>query len=492
MADPSSAQLASFIDQLSSATASGNVQAAQEAIREYNLTYANSVATLYGQNFGPGNPAPIGASTLPAGQATGGIGYIPGYTGVNAGQTSAELSGQASTAQGAAGLTGFYAAPSQSQFTPGTFVRLDPGTYDTSQYGPTQISYVLPSGQLQRVSTQQAQAMGWNGNLGTMSVIPATLALQLERAPPQQLPQQTMQGQTNYSNLNTAAQNNAIAQSGVTGMYQAPAQILPPGTNAGGGKFSDLPSQIQQNYFLSNGSDWNAAMAKWVADSNAAIQQASPNGQLPNQQGAPTETQQAQQQYFTQANDLATQYGQYYAPNTPGGAVQAGVNAPTPGQTTQSMQQQQYAQQLGAINAAAALQANPFRQQQVIGQLGNVLGGQGVAGFSAPNTVAGVGTQGGTGPNTGMAYMSQLISDIQNPGANQSSMQSVLDAIPTPAKLNSVEFMRSAPSTQNLLLTGMQERFGLDPQDSLAQIKNTLPTATFQSPTPSTFGTIKG
>jgi len=34
----------------------------------------------------------------------------------------------------------------------------------------------------------------------------------------------------------------------------------------------------------------------------------------------------------------------------------------------------------------------------------------------------------------------------------------------------------------------MQEKYGLDPSDSLQQIKNTLPS--FQAP--STFGTIKG
>jgi hypothetical protein len=143
---------------------------------------------------------------------------------------------------------------------------------------------------------------------------------------------------------------------------------------------------------------------------------------------------------------------------------------------------------MGAIETAAGLQANPFRQQQVIGQLGKVLGGQPVAGFQAPNTVQGVGFAGGTGPNTGMAYMSQLIDDIRNPGANQASMQSVLDGIPTPNKLNSADFLRSAPSTQQMVLQGMQEKYGLDPADSMAQIKNTLPQ--FSSPT--TFGKITG
>jgi hypothetical protein len=493
MADStSSPQLAAFINQLSSATASGNVQQIQEAIREFNLTYANSVAQLYGQNFGPGQPAPIGAATLAQGQATGGIGYIPGYTGSNASQTQSMLEGQAQTAQNAAGLTGFYAAPSQSEWTPGTFVRLDPNTYDTNQYGPVQISYVLPSGQLQRVGMAQAKAMGWNGDLSTMNTTSAQHALALERAPPQQLPQQTLQGLTAYSNLNTAAQNQAIAQSGVTGMYQAPAQVVPPGTDMGGGKFSDLPPETQQAYYQSRGSDWNAAMAGWVADSNRQITQWYQEHGLPvpNQAGQPQETMQAQNQYFTQAADLANQFGQYYAPGAPGQAGQAGVNAPQVGQQTLAANEQYYRQQLDAINAAAQLQANPFRQQQVIGQLGNVLTGQGVAGFSAPNTVAGVGTAGGTGPNTGLAYMSQLIDDIRGGtnSTNSQNVQGILDAIPTPNKINSQDFLRSAPSTQNMLLQGMQEKYGLDPKDSLTQIKNTLPA--FQAPT--TFGKVTG
>ena len=156
--------------------------------------------------------------------------------------------------------------------------------------------------------------------------------------------------------------------------------------------------------------------------------------------------------------------------------------------STLAAQNQAYNQQLGAITTAAGLQANPFRQQQVLGQLGRVLGGQGVAGFSAPNTVAGVGTAGGTGTNTGMAYMQQMIDDIRNPGANQASVNSVLNGIPTPNKINSADFLRSAPSTQNMILQGMQEKYGLDPADSLNQIKNTLPAFT----APATFGQVKG
>jgi len=573
---PDNPQLAAFIDQLSGAVASGNMQNVQEAIREYNLSYANNVAQLYGQNWGPGQPAPIGASTLAAGQQFGSIGYIPGYTGPDVGQTLSQIQGAASTAQAGAGLTGWYAAPSQSEFSPGTFVRLDPGTYDTNQYGDTQISYVLPSGQLQRVSTTQARAMGWNGDLSSMATTSAQHALELERAPPSQLPQQTLQGLTTYSNLNSAAQNQAVAQAGQTGMYQAPTAIQPPGTDWGGSKFSDQPPDVQRAYYLSRGSDWNAAMNAWVQDSNNAIRQA---GGGPPGAGTPQETLAAQQQYFAQAQNLANQFGQYYAPGAPGQTGQAGVNGPQVGQQTLAAQEQYYRQQLDAINAAAALQANPFRQAQVIGQLGGLLGGQPVASFQAPNTTnqtdfSGMGNmqqmlndiraggvytggqasapqfqpqgQGGApqlpsgipqwnpgavqpmaqtpmgqfsaGPTAGAApaggqyqtqqyryagqpvtpnwgtpntaNLQQTIDDIRGgTGATNSyDPQNVLNAIPTPNKLNSVQFYRSSPGTQNMVLQGMQEKYGLDPQDALAQIKNTMPA--FNAPT--TFGQIKG
>jgi len=153
------------------------------------------------------------------------------------------------------------------------------------------------------------------------------------------------------------------------------------------------------------------------------------------------------------------------------------------GQQTLAAQQQAYAQQLGAIQTAAQLQANPFRQAQVIGQLGPLLRGQGVAGFQAPGAA-----QGQT-DFSGMGNLQRLIDDIRGgPGAvNSQSTQSVLDAIPTPAKINSPQFLRASPLTQNLVLQGMQEKYGLNPEDALAQIRNTLPQ--FQAPT--TFGGVR-
>ena len=531
MAEITSKQLQDAIDAFQSASSEGNLAKFQEAVREFNLKYANDVAGLYGQNYGPGQPAPIGAATLASGEATGSIGYIPGFSGLNAGQTQSELAQQASTAQGAAGLTGFYAAPSQSRFTPGTFVRLDPNTYDTGTYGPVQLSYVLPSGQLQRVNIPQAQAMGWNGNLSTINTVSAAEAQALEQAPPTQLPTQTLQGVSAYANLNAQAQNAALQQAGVTGMYTAPATVYAPGTDLMGHTFQQLDPEAQRAYYVSNGGDWNAAMQKWVNDSNKQItawyqQQGLP---VPGQPGAPQETLQAQNQYFTQAADLANQFGQYYTPGMPGQANVAGVNAPTQGQltlaniaqqnqikqawaqqygyvpqfdangqpifqeptgggpaTTLAAQQQAYAQQMGVITAAAALQANPFRQAQVMGQAGRLLAGMPSASFSAPNTVAGVGTAGGN-TQGGLGYLQQMVDDIRNPTPNQTTADAFLAQTPTPNKIDSTSFLRAAPSTQNILLQAMQEKYGIDPKDAMTQIQNTLPQ--FQAPTFA--GTVK-
>lgn len=226
---------------------------------------------------------------------------------------------------------------------------------------------------------------------------------------------------------------------------------------------------------------------------NFGVTQAGLTGQY---QGAPT---------LPALTSYANQFGQWGVPQTGAQTLAAqaqnaglygynptlganGVPIGANGQplTTLAAQQQAYAQQMGMISQAATLQANPFRQQQAIGQMGNLLGGQGVAGFSAPNTVAGVGVAGGN-TRGGMGYLQQMIDDIRDPSANQASMNQVMQGIPTPNKLNSTEFLRAAPSTQSMVLQGMQEKYGLDPADSLKQIQATMPQ--FNAPT--TLGGIK-
>ena len=159
---------------------------------------------------------------------------------------------------------------------------------------------------------------------------------------------------------------------------------------------------------------------------------------------------------------------------------------PTLGQQTLAAQQQAYAQQLGLVSQAASMQANPFRQAQVIGQANKIMQGMPAASFAAPNTVAGVGTAGGN-TQGGMGYLQQMIDDIRNPTPNQTTADAFLQQTPTPNKIDSSSFLRSAPSTQNIVLQAMQEKYGLDPKDSLAQIQATLPQ--FQAPT--TFGGVR-
>ena len=159
-----------------------------------------------------------------------------------------------------------------------------------------------------------------------------------------------------------------------------------------------------------------------------------------------------------------------------------------PGENLQTLaaQQQAYNQQFGMVQLASTLQANPFRQAQVLGQANRILGGQPSASFQAPNTVAGVGTAGGN-QQGGMGYLQQILDDIKDPTPNQTTASQFLAQTPTPNKINSADFLRSAPSTQNIVLQAMNEKYGIDPNDALAQIRNTLP----QFNAPSTVGTVR-
>jgi hypothetical protein len=282
------------------------------------------------------------------------------------------------------------------------------------------------------------------------------------------------------------AANIAAQQAGLTGYYNAPG-ILGGGAAGAGGAWQ-APSQQQ----------YLAARTQQLVGTGMPQTQAAQTATAEWQQGV---AQQGNVAYgLPQGISFTPPAAAAGAPGAGGGlqgipTLQAqrqwaelygGNAAPGAGQETLAAQQQRYAQQMGMINSAAALQANPFRQQQAIGQMGRLLGGQGVAGFQAPNTVAGVGVAGGN-TQGGLGYLQQMVDDIRDPTANTASMNQILQGIPTPNKVNSVEFLRAAPSTQNLVLQGIQEKYGLDPADALSQIKNTLPG--FQTPT--TMSTIK-
>jgi hypothetical protein len=440
------------------------------------------------------NRPPTGTPTLAAGQAMGSIGYIPGFTGVDAGQTMAQLAQSQSLAGNAAGYTGMYAAPRQSEYTPGTFVRLDPNTYDTSRYGDVQMSYVTPSGQMQRVTLPQARAMGWNGDLSTMNVVPAWRAQQLELAPPQNAPVQTLAGLAGYSSLNSEAIRQALAQAGATGMYTAPGQVLPPGTNAGGGKFQDIPAEQQQAYFYSNSGDWNAAMNAWVRDSNNAIQQAytaaGGKGTAPGlgTPGTPQETMQAQQQYWQQAYDLASQYGQYYAPLAPGQTAQAGVNAPQAGQITlENWKAQQQATQ-NYLDLLSKLRgpADWAKYQQVLGATPG--GTQDLVRAAAGQYIPGGGATTGVQPQG--ANLNTLYDQVT--GANTSGMygagntgqqqlQQMQGSLVAPNQLAPQTWNSLAPSQQQMLL-GIWESQGYTQEDAKNLFQQSLPKYATSAP----------
>lgn len=269
------------------------------------------------------------------------------------------------------------------------------------------------------------------------------------------------------------ASTNPNPAGGSYGYYSDPGYSGPPpstggGGDGGGGGGTAANNQPQQQQLSGAGIDalLQALQAGDQRTFDEMVRQFNANfgvtqaGLTGTYNGAPT---------LPALTSYANQFGQW--------------GVPTTGQQTLAAQQQQYAQQLGAIQAAAGLQANPFRQAQVIGQLGSVLGGGPVAGFQAPGQA-----QGQT-DFSGMGNMQRLIDDIRGgPNAiNSQSTQGVLDAIPTPAKLDSVQFARASPLTQNIVLQGMQEKYGMAPEDALAQIKNTLPQ--FRAPT--TMGTVR-
>jgi hypothetical protein len=256
------------------------------------------------------------------------------------------------------------------------------------------------------------------------------------------------------------AANIAAQVAGLTGYYNAPNAATGTGNMAMDAFNFKANQGDQQTYLNAEGGDRQKAAEHYFRDVQGAVR-----ASVENAGG--------------QWNPAALQ-SWLYGTAGPYGTGQAGAQ----GVPTMAREQQTYQQQLGAIQTAAALQANPFRQAQAVGQLGGLLRGTGVAGFQAPGAV-----QGQT-DFSGMGNMQRLIDDIRGgPNAmNWRSTQGVFYAIPTPNKVDSVNFMRSSPGTQNIVLQGMQEKYGLAPDEALAQIKNTLPQ--FQSPT-TTFGGVK-
>jgi hypothetical protein len=269
-------------------------------------------------------------------------------------------------------------------------------------------------------------------------------------------------------------QNFGVTQAGLTGTYQgAPTQqALNQAANFLGTYQGQQTQQAQNQAANLTGVYSPYAPGNYVSDpASGAVYAVGPNGQV-SYIGDP--------RVIPPGTQISSVPGLGAPVQTANGFVPSGLPSGKFGTQTLQAQNQGFNQNMAVASLAASLQANPFRQQQVLGQAQRILGGQSVAGFQAPNTVAGVGTAGGN-TQGGMGYLQQIVDDIKNPTANQTTADQFIASTPTPNKLDSTSFIRSAPSTQNLVLQAMQEKYGIDPKDALTQIQNTLPQ--FQSPT---------
>lgn len=486
---------------------------AQAALKQAQDIYTNFGYAPGGDwyTFGAGGPSqpPPGTPTQSVMNSLGYSAYIPGYTGTGAGQLTSYLSQAAQTAQGNAGLTGWYTQPAQSQWTPGTFLKIDPNTYDYATHGD-QLDYVTGTGQLQRVNTQQAKAMGWNGDLSTLNSVPFSMAAQLESAPPSQLPQQTLDSIKAYAAINNANQQSAQNEAGVTGMYYRPQTTYAPGTDYNGGTFSSLPAETQQAYYYSHGGDWQAAMNAWTRDSNAAITQAWQNagGQGPapgSAGGAGQETLSAQEQYFQQAQALASMYGQYYAPGAPGQAGAAGTNMPTAGQLTSAQQEQNYTQWLRSQQESREQwTAQQTAAQNYLTLLSNL---RGPADWAQYQKVLGA-TPGGTqdlvraaagqyipggGATTGVQPQAADLNSLYNQatGSNTSGQQALngmQQSLVAPNQMAPQTWNALTPSQQQMLL-GVWESQGYSQDDAKQLFTQSLPK--YATSQPSTAGSFR-
>ena len=480
------------------------------------FTNAMSLGNAYGYapggnwyTFGPGG-ATIPPAGTPLQSVMNTIGYaggIPGLTGFNTDPTLAAQNQYFNQAGSAAGLTGQYTAPTQSQYSPGTWVQLDPSSPQSQQYGQ-QVGYVQANGQIQRVGLAQAAKMGFTNQAVT---IPYEQFMALSNAPPTQAPQQTLAAQQAYAQMNAAQQQQALAQANVTGMYtpQAPANQAQQGYAVDGSNWYQQSQATQQAYMQQAGGDPNAAMNAWVAATNQSINQGlTAAGQKPmdyttnyayGQYGTPQETLAAQNQYFTQAQNLAQLYGQYYAPSAPGQAAQAGVNAPLQGQETLPYQQFQQQAAQSYLDLLSRLQG-PQDYGQYLKVLGATPGGiQSLVGAAAGKFVPGTGVTGqapqaqtlqgligaasgqagsGAGANaatTGGTYQQGTGGGTASPGGmNYQDFMATAQGLPPPSQIAPQAFNNMLPSQQQML-GSMYSNLGYAPGDINKMYQQSLP-----------------
>jgi hypothetical protein len=496
MADASA--LGGSIDDLMAAVSSGNVAAAQEAIRQFNLNFTNQVASAYGYNTGVGTPAAPYAPTLPSQQATGGIGFIPNVTGYTSQPSLQEQGQQSDQSMQAAGLTGVYGAPQAPAAPVGSWIQADGGP----QYG-MQFGIMLPTGQIQRVGLAEATQMGFKPGQTPVTTMGIDKFVILGEAPPgPSSVTQTMAGQQNQQQLANTAVNGALGESQATGMYQAPHLAPPVGMAFDGSSFFNQPKDTQQTYLTTDRGDPTAAANHWVHDVNNAIADfAQKNGLPPPQyqgvygpQSSPTETMQAQNQFFTQSGSLANQFGQYYAPLAPGQTAVAGVNAPQIGQQTEAAREAHANEAIGALGVAATAQNDPFRQMEVVygtanspglqGLIKGITAGNGLPQFQAPNGTAQNTGVHGAASDLGNYWMNGAVGNTGLPNGatapaptftSPGNANSVLNALKSPTDVIARTYATAPKDTQNMVTSAISANTGLSQDTIHNQIMSQLP-----------------
>lgn len=527
------ANLVQAVTDYYNAITTGNVAAANEAIREFNLNYTASLSTLTGTINGQPTLAGTKQASDIAQSEAALTGTFNGHPTLAAEKQASDLANQqwsqGQTAQQqvftqgvtAAGLTGTYAAP--SSYPPGTWLT-DP---KTGQYGQ-----VGANGQ---VTTYPSQAAAQAAGL-------APAQLPAPAAPQGAVPQGAAPGMpslADFNNLPPATQatyaqyNGGVAGGAAKWLQDATAAVQQAGGQAapasGAGAptladFNNLPPATQATYAQYNGGTAGGA-TKWLADATAAFQaaggtvapaspvgNAAAGGLAPNVtsadastwggNGAPQQTQAAQQQQFQQAFDTTGQMG--FDAN---------------GQATLGEQQLG----LDALKQQSTLQSDPFRQQQY--EFGLGAGGYSRA-IDAMNGTTGFATsQGGQGSSAAgtntLAYLGQQIqqydpahmaafyantlgapgamtmggsSDFdektgtyrstgtatppsQSPmGSGMATYNASLNALPNSAnKIVGANYLKADKATQQFITSGLSAKTGLDQDTIDSQIKNTMP-----------------
>jgi hypothetical protein len=194
--------------------------------------------------------------------------------------TQAELLNQMQLGQGAlgnalsmAGVTGQFAQPLPTQYTPGTILTA-PST--TPGLGPA-YGVVNQDGSVTMASSQSLQQLaaqrGTSPQALTQNAAPVDYQTlqRLSMGPPQGPTQQTLAAQQQqYA--------QALASAGATGQFYDPSQtpdaLLQQGKNMQGKSFNELPPDQQQYWLQYNQNNPTAAAQQWARAENGALQQA--------------------------------------------------------------------------------------------------------------------------------------------------------------------------------------------------------------------------